>query len=67
MESYFVIYWRKPSEVGPRGVLIVAFITLHSVYECKKFSKHVKISRECFQEFLGPSEHFLVLNMKQIF
>jgi hypothetical protein len=35
MESYFVIYWRKPSKVNPRRALVVAFMLLHIVSKCK--------------------------------
>jgi hypothetical protein len=44
MENYFVLYWRKPSEVSPRGAFVVAFMALHSVSMCEKCLKPVNIS-----------------------
>jgi hypothetical protein len=38
--------------------LIIALMVLHSVYECKEFSKHVDLSREYFCELLKPLERF---------
>jgi hypothetical protein len=48
MESYFVIYWLKPSEMGPRGALVVAFMLLHSVSKCKRYLTHVNIPYRSF-------------------
>jgi hypothetical protein len=47
--SYFVVYWRKPSEVNPRGTLVVAFMSLHSVSMCEKCLKHVNMSCRSFR------------------
>jgi hypothetical protein len=44
MENYFVLYWRKPGEMSPRGNLVVAFMPLHGVSKCKMCLKHVNIS-----------------------
>jgi hypothetical protein len=44
MENYFVLYWRKPSGMSPRGNLVVAFMSLHGVSKCKMCLKHVNIS-----------------------
>jgi hypothetical protein len=35
--------------------LIVAFMLIHSVYECKMLSLQIKIYRGCSQEFLESS------------
>jgi hypothetical protein len=48
MESYFVIYWRKPSEVSSSGALVVASMLLHSVSKCKRSLKDVKIPSRSF-------------------
>jgi hypothetical protein len=52
MESYFIIYMCKPSEVSPRGAWIVAFIPLHSVFKCKRCLKHVSVPRRSLSDFL---------------
>jgi hypothetical protein len=51
MESYFVIYRCKPSEMNPREALIVVFMPWHSVSKCKKCLKHVNIPRRSLQYF----------------
>jgi hypothetical protein len=44
MENYFVLFWRKPSGMSPRGTLVVAFMPLHGISKCKMYLKHVNIS-----------------------
>jgi hypothetical protein len=38
--------------------LVVAFMSSHSVYECKRFLNRVKISQGALRKFLKPSESF---------
>jgi hypothetical protein len=49
VENYFVIYWRKPSEVSPRGALVVTFMPLQNVSKCKRCLKHVNIPYRGFR------------------
>jgi hypothetical protein len=42
-ENYFVLYYRKPSGMSPRGTLVVSFMPLHGVSKCKMCLKHVNI------------------------
>jgi hypothetical protein len=49
MENYFVLYWLKPTEVKPRGALVVAFIPLHSVSMCEKCLKPVNMPCKNFR------------------
>jgi uncharacterized metal-binding protein YceD (DUF177 family) len=49
MENYFVIYWRKPSEMSPGGVLVGAFMSLQSVSKCERCLKHVNIPCRSFR------------------
>jgi hypothetical protein len=37
--------------VSPKGALVVAFMSLHSVYKCKRCLKHVNISCKTFGKF----------------
>jgi hypothetical protein len=63
IENYFVIYWHKPSEVSSRGVLIVTFMSLHSVYECKKVSNMSNVLR-MFLEIFETFEAYLEYQMQ---
>jgi hypothetical protein len=44
MENYFVLYWRKPNGISPRGALVVAFTPLHGISKWKMCLKQVSIS-----------------------
>ena len=67
-ENYFVIYWRKPSEVSPRGTLTVAFMSLHNVSMCEKCLKPVNIPCRSFRKiFIFFKYFFIFRNSKSIY
>jgi hypothetical protein len=62
-----VIYWRKPSEVNPRGALFVAFVSSQSVSRCKICLKRVNIPYRSPNNFYIVSEYFPLFLKRKIY